>query len=533
VKSKYKMITRGEWSVKVGIFSEKPKVITAEKFKELRHDFREKGLKVVHCHGVFDLLHPGHITHLEQAKSLGDILAVSVTASSYVLKGPGRPYFSDDLRMKSIASLSCVDYVLLSEAETALDIIDYIQPDFYVKGSEYADSENDVTQNIKREIEKVHSYGGEVHFTGGQVFSSTKLLNNEFPVLSAEAKEFLKDFSSRFSFADIQGYIELMQSIKVLVVGDIIIDQYVFCNVQGLTSKDRAFSAHYEREEEYLGGALAVARHLSNFSNNVTICGMVGNEPHIHSHILNGLSSDMLVALHCDANFKTIVKRRYVERCGIRHDYEKLFSINYINEINTSEKVDRKSFYEKLITNIPFFDLVVVSDFGHGLIDEKAMKILQDKAKFLALNCQTNSSNYGMNLITKYRRADSFTLDVRELKLAFGSSSGDIDYLLKRLSKELDARMGWLTLGSLGAIGVENSADFSNVPALTLEVQDTVGAGDAFFAISSLCAQAQLPLEIGTFLGNIAGALAANVLGNSQAVDKVKLLKFAATLLNY
>jgi len=507
------------------------KIVSLEEFISLRERFREKELKVIHCHGVFDLLHPGHIIHLQQARNLGDILVVSITAAPYVNKGPGRPYFSDELRMQSIAALECVDYVVLSEKETALEVLDYIQPDLYVKGSDYENADNDVTQTIGREIEKVRSYGGEIHFTGGQVFSSTRLLNSEFPVFSADAKDYLKDFTLHCSFNDIQEYVEKMQSIKILVVGDIIIDKYTFCTVQGLSSKDRSLSALYERTEEYLGGVLAIARHLANFSNNVCLCTMLGTEPHIRSRMLDDLSNKMLLDLHSDPNYTTVIKTRYIERRGIRDDYDKMFSINYIDSEKRANQIDRQGFYEKLEKKIPDFDMVVLSDFGHGLIDQRVMDIVQDKAKFLALNCQTNSANYGNNPISKYRRADTFSLDVRELKLAYGSRTQDTDAMLKMLAEHLNAKIGWLTLGSMGAVGIENDR-LLRIPALTLDVQDTVGAGDAFFALASLCAATEVPLEIGNFLANTAGALAANILGNSEAIDRVRLLKYASTLLN-
>lgn len=507
------------------------KIISRSDFQKLREKLRLEGRKVVHCHGVFDLLHPGHIAHLEEAKSLGDVLVVSVTAAPYVNKGPGRPYFSDELRMQSLAALSCVDHVMLSESPTAIEILSVIQPDIYVKGQEYASSENDVTENIDREIAAVQSFGGDVHFTNGVVFSSTKLINHNFPVFPPGVKDFVRDFSSRYSFEDIRKIVDGFQQLKVLVVGDIIIDEYVFCKVQGLMSKDRALAALYEREERYLGGGLAVARHISDFSNNVTLCGIVGNEPHIHSQLLNDMSRAMILDLQFDDLYKTVVKRRFIERRGIRDDYDKLFSMNYLDLGFLKNKVDRRAFYEKLQRHIPNHDLVVVADYGHGLLDQKAMDIIQDGARFLALNCQTNSSNYGTNLITKYRRADAFSLDEAELRLAFASRTGDVNNLLARLMQHFHSRAGWLTLGSLGSLSINENSEFTKTPALTLTVQDTVGAGDAFFAISSLCASAGVGEEVGSFLGNIAGALAANYLGNSKSIRKSDLLKFTSTVL--
>ena len=156
--------------------------------------------------------------------------------------------------------------------------------------------------------------------------------------------------------------------------------------------------------------------------------------------------------------------------------------------------------------------------------------MIQEHAKFLALNCQTNSSNYGKNLITKYRRADVFALDQKELGLAFSEYQSSEEEQLLHLSEHLHTH-GWLTQGSKGATSVE-SGKLKSCPAFTLKVKDTIGAGDAFFALASLTVAAGAPIEIGTFMGNVAGALAANIMGNKEAIGKVNVLKYASTLLN-
>jgi rfaE bifunctional protein nucleotidyltransferase chain/domain len=507
------------------------KFVTNEEFSKIREQIRQAGKTVIHCHGVFDLLHPGHIAHLQEAKSLGDVLVVSITSAPFVNRGPGRPYFSDELRLKSLAALSCVDFVLLMEAPTAMEAIELIQPDYYVKGREYAVSADDVTGNIDKEVAKVRAYGGDIYYTDGIVFSSTKLLNENFDVLPPGVKDFSTEFAAQHSFSEIREIIEGLNRTKVLVVGDIIIDQYVFCTVQGLTSKDRAFSARYEKEELYLGGSLAIARHLANFSDQVTVCGIVGDEFPIHSRILNDLSPKMRLDLQYDPKYRTVIKRRFIERRGIRSEYDKLFSINYLSDQHSDDALERKTFYGKLERECGNYDLVIVGDYGHGLIDETAMEIIQDKAKYLAVNCQTNSSNYGTNLITKYRRADIFTVDDRELRLALANSRKNPESLLPKLMKHLNAETGWATLGSLGSLAMDRSKHIVKIPALTLTVQDTVGAGDAFYALASLAAVREVPLEVSSLIGNIAGALASNILGNSQAVEKGALLKFATTLL--
>lgn len=517
-----------EWSFLLDI---KKKVITLTEFAELREDFRKQNIKIAHCHGVFDLLHPGHIVHLQEAKKMADLLVVSITAAAYVNRGPGRPYFSDEMRMSSLAALECVDYVVLVEGGTALPAIEAIKPSFYVKGQEYADAKKDVTGNIDIEAEKVREHGGELCFTDGVVFSSTKLLNQFFPVFPPELKTFAYGFSQKHPFEELHLSIERMRDLKVLIIGDIIIDEYAFCNVQGLVSKDRAFSAKYLQEERYLGGALAIARHAAEFSSKVSVCGIIGNDSHLHSRILSELGSKMIIDLQFDSHFRTVVKRRYVERHGIRNEYEKIFSVNFLPD--EVEKVDRSLFYYKLESIVADYDLVIVADYGHGLLDGEAMRIIQEKASFLALNCQTNSSNFGTNLITKYQRAHMFALDERELRLAFADQNENVGVLLDRLLKHLSSEVGWVTLGSLGSVSCNLQGNIEKTPALTLTVKDTVGAGDAFFVLASLCARLEVNQEVASFLSNLAGALAANILGNAHAVKKSDLLKFATTLLKF
>ena len=164
------------------------------------------------------------------------------------------------------------------------------------------------------------------------------------------------------------------------------------------------------------------------------------------------------------------------------------------------------------------------------MIDEEVIELVQKNAKYLVLNCQTNSSNHGLNIITKYTRADVFVVDQQELKLAFPVYVNDEKAGLEKLAQHLHGS-GWLTRGSLGAYGI-HEGKIDDCPAFTLQVKDTVGAGDAFFSVAGLYAAAEAPIEVGTFMGNIAGALAANIVGNKEAVEKVNVLKYANTLMN-
>ncbi|WP_196602430.1 PfkB family carbohydrate kinase [Pectinatus frisingensis] len=509
------------------------KIIDKKNFLALRQKFRKEGKKVVLCHGVFDLLHYGHIEHLQEARAQGDILVVSVTAAKYVNKGPGRPYFNDNQRMAFLSSLEIVDYVILSEAVTVHEIIKYVQPDIYVKGQEYIVAANDITGNIGSEQQIVEKYGGKIYFTKGAIYSSTKLLNNFFGALPEnviEKSRYLREKYGVNITKQIHNMVESFSDLRVLVIGDIIIDEYVFCNVQGLTTKDAAMSTRYDFQERYAGGALAIARHLANFAGKVTLLSMMGNESNISKYIY-----DIMAPVECrivqEPHFITPMKKRYLKRHPLRQEYEKLFSVNRLLDSDSIRMVKYDNFYRNLDQLISQYDLVVVCDYGHGLLNNYAIRKIEKDAKYLAVNCQANSSNFGMNIITKYHRANCFVVDERELHLPFGQSTDVMDNLLKRLNKKLDSEYAWVTLGANGALGLNNDEQ-TQIPAVTLHVKDTVGAGDAFYSLAALGAVKKMPIDLITLLSNVAGAIKTNLVGNSKPVGKIDLLKFVNTILN-
>jgi len=502
------------------------KIISKNEFRVIRDSLKNSHKKVILCHGVFDLLHPGHIQHFQEAKSLGDVLVVSVTSAPYVRKGPDRPYFNDQLRLHSLAAIGCIDYVILSEGYTVDDIVKAVQPDIYVKGQEYHNAEADITGKISEEIALVRKYGGDIYYTNGEVFSSTKLINQAFPIFRDEIRSYLVEFKKKYDFSSIVSYIHKMEKLKILVIGDVIIDNYVFCKIQGLMSKNIGYSAKYICEENYLGGSLAIASHLSEFSKSVTLMSVVGNEDKLNKVIDAGCENKLFLDLVRSERFSTIIKKRYVERDEKRKELNKIFVINNLADDMEIDDKSMNIFKTKLKERISGYDVVFLCD-----LDNEVMDIVQEKAKKLILNCQTNSSNYGLNPITKYENADFFSLDEKELRLAFGDyKKGDMDLLMK-LSERLNAS-GWLTKGSKGAVSIFEGK-ISECPAFILDVMDTIGAGDAFFSLAGLAVAVTAPMEIGTFLGNIAGALAANVIGNKSHVEKVNLMKYVSTLLNF
>jgi sugar/nucleoside kinase (ribokinase family) len=233
-----------------------------------------------------------------------------------------------------------------------------------------------------------------------------------------------------------------------------------------------------------------------------------------------------------DPEFVSIIKQRFVEPVSEGKDLSKLFSVNFLNSeappVAAIEQV-----MAKIEQELGRCDVVLLTDFGHGLMQPAVRDLLQDRAPFLALNCQTNSNNHGFNIISRqYRRADVFSLDEQELLLSCGHRQVDHAAELDVLRRHLQARAGWLTRGAVETIGMEADGSVAACPPLGEEVTDTIGAGDAFFSIMALAAARRLPVALTTFLGQLAGAQAVKIVGNREAISKAVLLKSGMSLLN-
>ena len=153
------------------------KIISLKEAADIVALNKASGIKTVNVHGCFDILHFGHILYFETAKKHGEKLLVSVTPDQYVFKGPNRPFMNEMARLKYIASLEIVDYVVLNDQEDALSFLQNVQPDLTARGIEYKELEKDVTGKISLELEVVKSYGGELIFIDEETYSSTKIIN--------------------------------------------------------------------------------------------------------------------------------------------------------------------------------------------------------------------------------------------------------------------------------------------------------------------------------------------------------------------
>jgi cytidyltransferase-like protein len=507
-----------------------PKIISFDHAATLCADLRRQGKTIVQCHGTFDLIHPGHIAHFEEARALGDVLVVTITGEKFVNKGPGRPYFNDQLRTRWLAALQCVDHVAVVPFPAAEEAIRCVRPHFYCKGREYADPMSDLTGNFTHDIEAVQEVGGEIRYLGSILFSSTKLLNQHFDPYPENVKAFCQLVARECTPTRFREVVEDFQKLRILVVGDIIFDRYTTLEVQGLTSKSRILSGRYVGDDLQAGGALAVYRHLREFTPHVRIAALAGTEPWLADKLPEFLhpEGDLLVR---SPEFTSVVKQRFVEPRVEGKELQKLFSVNFIDRHPPAEKLQRQ-LLDRIAGEIANYDVVLVMDFGHGVLEDLVREYVQEKAPFLAVNCQTNSNNHGFNILDRrYRRADAFTLDQAELQLAVGRRSMDYARELTKLARDLGSSYGWLTRGAHETLGRNCVKEVSACPPFERVVVDTLGAGDAFCSVATLAAASRLPLNLATFMGQLAGAQAVKIPGNAEPIRKTRLLKAGVSML--
>jgi bifunctional ADP-heptose synthase (sugar kinase/adenylyltransferase) len=506
------------------------KIVSFEAAPAVFEALRQQGKKIVQCHGVFELLHPGFIAHLEEARALGDVLVVTVTADKHVRKGPGRPLFKDALRARTLAALACVDYVVSVPFAGAAEAINAVRPAVFCRGKE-DEQRHQVDSSFQQDLAAAEKVGAEIHYVGAITFSSTRLLNNHFDHLPTGVKDFCAALAKNYTGHDLQEAVESLAGLKTLVIGDTIFDRYSYVKVQGLTSKNRIISGRYLREETQCGGALAVFRHVKQFTAEARFLSLLGTEPWVSPILREHVAPDEDKTIRAPG-FTTIIKQRFVEPLAEGKELSKLFSVNYI-DADPPPRETLAQLEETIRREMDWADAVLLLDFGHGMMQPHIRDLVQDTAPLLALNCQTNSNNHGFNIISRqYRRADAFSLDEPELMLSVGHRHLNHQAELQKLQQKLQARYAWLTRGSVQTIGLHGDSACL-CPPLEAEVIDTIGAGDAFFSIAALSVARKLPVALGTFLGQLAGAQAVRIVGNQHPISKSTLLRSGMSLLNF
>ncbi len=485
-----------------------------KKLSEITNKLKKRGKKIGLCHGVFDIIHAGHIRHFEDVKKKCDILVVTVTEDKHVLKGPNRPVNNHFSRAKVLNSLKFIDYVAINYASDATNPIKLLKPNFYFKGKDYL-NKKDLTRRLYKEVKAIKQIKGRIIYTNTPLNSSTEIINKTFSyVYNQKLNSFLQNKNKSKIYENCLLQLEKVKKLKVLLIGDAIIDQYDTVQVLNKPIKENLLATRYLNTEMYLGGVFAAATNLSQFNKNITVCTTIGNDKDLTSKIKN-FKKQFKTKIFKEADKVTTRKKRYIDV-----GYNKKINEVYFMDNNFLGKSNLKKILNFLENKINNYDLVILLDYGHSFINDKIYNCLKRKSKFLAINCQTNSANLGFNLITKYKKADYICIDEPELRLATSNNKDNIaNVVTKDLIKKINCKNVTITRGQNGCFSYINNKKLFVPAVISDKVIDTIGAGDVFLVISSLLHKVKSDQLTTTLISNIAGALKVDILGHSKSIS--------------
>lgn len=469
---------------------------------------RPRVRKVIMCHGVFDVVHPGHLRHLLYAKSKADILVASLTADRHISKGLYRPHVPQELRALNLAAFEMVDYVIIDPEAKPLRSLERLQPDFYAKGYEYI--AGGPPPKTQEEVELVQSYGGEVIFTpGDHVLSSSRLIELQPPSLKYDKLLTLMD-GERLTFDDLRAALARMAGFRVHVTGDTIVDSYTQTALIGGQTKTPTMSVLYEGREDFVGGAGIVAKHLRAAGAEVVFSTVLGDDA-LKDFVLADLA-------RCGVECRPIVDatRPTTQKNAIVAGGYRLLKIDTLDNRSISDEiVDR---LVAAIGTVPA-DAVVFSDFRHGVFNRRTIPFLTSaigKGVMKVADSQV-ASRWGN--ITEFQGFDLITPNEREARFALGDQDSGIRPLASELYDTARCGMLVLKLGEKGVLTCRNPNheaidSFFVVDSFVERVVDAVGAGDALLAYTTLAMLATGSPVVATILGTMAAALECEVDGN-------------------
>lgn len=482
---------------------------------------KEAGLRLVQCHGCFDIVHPGHIRHLRQAKSLGDVLLVSITGDDTIKKGTGRPLIPQELRAENLAALDFVDFVYVEPGPTASDLLEWVRPDVYVKGKEYEFNDDPRFQVERSTVEK---HGGRVVFSSGDVvFSSSALIAameqsvDPFHARLAQLTEAPELEATKLGtiLSDIRGK-------RLVVVGETILDTYTMCDRPDVAGESPVMTLRPLEQRRYDGGAAIIARHAA----------ALGASPTLVTVLPNNAESDALIArLNAEGIEVRAIRtgNKLPEKQRFLVGTQKMVKIDLVEQFVLDAAQQRELVALASEASGPSCDAAVIADFGLGLFSSSLVTemcmALRPKAGILSGDVSGRRSN-----LMAMRQMDLVCPSENELREATRRLSEGLPAAAWSLLDETVSRNAIVTLGGDGLIafdrleirGNEESEDGSfsrrlrseHVPALSPMAIDALGCGDALLTTATLALATGCELLPAAFLGACAAAIQVQRLGN-------------------
>ncbi len=462
--------------------------------------------KTVFVSGNFNVLHPGHLRLLRFASECGEQLIVGVYSDRISGEASHVP---EDLRVEGVKSNSWVNKVILID-DLVSDVINKLRPDIVVKGKEH--------QNRFNPEEKIlQSYGGKLLFSSGETtFSSLDLLHKEFSQSTFKDITLPSEFMSRHSIniEKIRDILEGFSSLKVFVIGDLIVDEYITCEPLGMSQEDPTIVVTPVDTTRFIGGAGIVATHASGLGAQVEFVTVSGSDEagDYAQNALNtaGVNAHFIV----DESRPTTVKQRF------RSKGKSLLRVSHLHQDAINNTLQEKiiKIVDSVIQDV---DLLVFSDFNYGclpqILVDKLIKLANAHNVMLAADSQSSSQ---IGDISRFIGFDLITPTEREARISTKNSEDGLVILVEQLKKQSSAHNIFLKIGEEGLLihsGSEGSGYHTDrIYALNTAPRDVAGAGDSLLISGALTLASGGNIWEAAIIGSLAAAIQVGRVGNTQ-----------------
>ncbi len=470
-----------------------------EKAIALRGQFPNQ--KLVFVAGNFNIVHPGHLRLINFAKSCGELLVVGLFTDD----SPGVIVGFDD-RREGLMSLESVDQVVNLGPNDLLDFINALRPEVMVKGKEH-----EFADNPERNI--VLAYGGHFIFSAGEAtFSSRDLIRREIsnpfstPLRSDDG--FLTRHSS--SRAQLTERLQAFAGRKVCVLGDLILDEYVYCDPLGMSQEDPTIVVTPIESRVFVGGAGIVAAHLVGLGAKTTYLTVVGQDAMAAKAA--SFLSDFGVDHHflVDSSRPTTLKQRF------RASNKTLLRVSHLRS-HDIEKEHQLEMLQRFSATLADVEGVVFSDFNYGCLPptfvEQAIRLCRERDVPFFADSQASSQESD---VSRFPHADFLSATEREARLAMNDFRSGLQYIANSLLETSQASGLLLKLGAEGLLALCSKPALSTdeIAAFNPNPLDVAGAGDAMLAAATLVRLAGGSIWEAAYLGSVAAAVQVSRMGN-------------------
>jgi len=460
--------------------------------------------ETVFVSGTFNVLHPGHLRLLKFAKANGDRLVVGVLTDRVAGSAAHVP---QDFRLEAVKMNGLVDEAFLVDSAVE-EVILKLKPALVVKGKEHKSHENP-------EQKAVDSYGGKLLFSSGDVvFSSLDLIRREMASQEQKSISLPKQFMSRrkVTAKSLMGVMQKFKGLKVVVVGDVIVDEYISCDPLGMSEEDPTIVVTPISSRTFIGGAAIVAAHAASLGAKVKFFSVVGDDA--SAKFCRDELSKFGVEHHLlvDDSRPTTLKQRFRSRSKtllrVSHLAQRLIDESFQNELAA-----------KLAKACSDADLLIFSDFNYGtlpqgVVDQITAIAAKNKTKIVA----DSQSSSQIGDISRFKNVDLLTPTEREARLALRNTEDGLVVIAELVCVAANAGAAIVKLGEQGVLlhaRKGKTFETDQIPALNSAPQDVAGAGDCMLVASSLALTVGANMWEAGLLGSLAAAIQVGRVGNT------------------